>query len=412
MGLGNPTTKAQVTGHRFLKRRVEHGLVLGDTRLIYDPLQRRRRALGFGAAAAALVAVGAGAMALFSPQPDPGDASILRAESGQLFVVASDGYHPVANLSSARLVSGSSEQPKKVADSVLKEMPKGVPIGIVDAPGILEGKKAPELHFAACAGEEVIFIAGSEDKVQLLTDGAAVVATSAEGEYLLSAHGRMLLPPEDTSFGRILRRGLGITADTPQLRLPSDVLSAMTELPVAAGLEGASAWVSTSGTGEQKYWAHFEDGIVALTELQFEILSDTGVPVEHRSLEEVAQAPDSARSVALPAEVPEIQSLEQVCVNNAGEVGTWEGSELLGVDLRTGARPSAASRYLGPGYGFAVDTGAGQHVLSETGIRHELRDVEPSALGLERSHSVNWLLLRLLPVGSELSKEAAMRPFT
>ena len=40
-----PTTKAQVSGHKFLRRRVEHGLVLGDIRMIHDPLARRRKAL-------------------------------------------------------------------------------------------------------------------------------------------------------------------------------------------------------------------------------------------------------------------------------------------------------------------------------------------------------------------------------
>lgn len=40
-----PTTKAQVSGHKFLVRRLEHGLVFGDIRMIHDPLKRRRRAL-------------------------------------------------------------------------------------------------------------------------------------------------------------------------------------------------------------------------------------------------------------------------------------------------------------------------------------------------------------------------------
>ena len=43
-----PTTRAQVSGHRFLRRRVEHGLVLGDIRMIHDPLATRSRALLFG----------------------------------------------------------------------------------------------------------------------------------------------------------------------------------------------------------------------------------------------------------------------------------------------------------------------------------------------------------------------------
>ena len=42
-----PTTKAQVSGHKFLLRRLEHGLVFGDIRMIHDPLKRRRRGRRF-----------------------------------------------------------------------------------------------------------------------------------------------------------------------------------------------------------------------------------------------------------------------------------------------------------------------------------------------------------------------------
>ena len=31
-----PTTKTQVSGHRFMRRRVEHGIVFGDVRMIHD----------------------------------------------------------------------------------------------------------------------------------------------------------------------------------------------------------------------------------------------------------------------------------------------------------------------------------------------------------------------------------------
>ena len=54
-----PTTKAQVSGHRFLVRRVEHGLVLGDIRMLHDPLGARRRALLFGLTAVVLIGLGA-----------------------------------------------------------------------------------------------------------------------------------------------------------------------------------------------------------------------------------------------------------------------------------------------------------------------------------------------------------------
>ena len=43
-----PTTRAQVSGHQFMRRRMEHGLIFGDIRMIHDPLARRRKAMMFG----------------------------------------------------------------------------------------------------------------------------------------------------------------------------------------------------------------------------------------------------------------------------------------------------------------------------------------------------------------------------
>ena len=62
------TTKVQVSGWRFLLRRLEHALVRRDTRMFDDPLQFYGRSAMVGVIIAAMIAVGACAMALFRPQ--------------------------------------------------------------------------------------------------------------------------------------------------------------------------------------------------------------------------------------------------------------------------------------------------------------------------------------------------------
>ncbi|WP_301206516.1 type VII secretion protein EccB, partial [Corynebacterium stationis] len=62
-----PTTKAQVSGHKFLVRRMQHALVLGDISMIHDPLASRRRALIFGMVAVVLIALGSGLLAWLRP---------------------------------------------------------------------------------------------------------------------------------------------------------------------------------------------------------------------------------------------------------------------------------------------------------------------------------------------------------
>jgi len=136
MGI-TPTTKAQISGHKFLTRRLEHGLVLGDIRMIHDPLATRNRAHVFSLAATVLICLGALAMAVFKPAIDPGDAAIIQAESGQLYVRIDNKLHPVANLASARLIVGEAADIHTGSDTVLKNLPKAIPIGIVDAPGLI-----------------------------------------------------------------------------------------------------------------------------------------------------------------------------------------------------------------------------------------------------------------------------------
>ena len=53
------TTKVQVSGWRFLLRRVEHAIVRTDTRMFDDPLQFYSRSVSAGIVVAVIIAVGA-----------------------------------------------------------------------------------------------------------------------------------------------------------------------------------------------------------------------------------------------------------------------------------------------------------------------------------------------------------------
>ena len=114
-----PTTRAQVSGHRFMRRRVEHGLIFGDIRMIHDPLASRQRATIFSVVAVLLIAAITALFAWLRPNADPGDAPILRSSSGELYVRINDIVHPVTNLTSARLIVGAPEQPQRIGDNNL-----------------------------------------------------------------------------------------------------------------------------------------------------------------------------------------------------------------------------------------------------------------------------------------------------
>jgi hypothetical protein len=58
-----PTTRLQVSGYRFLVRRMEHALVRGDVRMLDDPLRAQSLSLIAGCIVAAIVVAGCAILA-------------------------------------------------------------------------------------------------------------------------------------------------------------------------------------------------------------------------------------------------------------------------------------------------------------------------------------------------------------
>ncbi|MEJ5927966.1 type VII secretion protein EccB [Corynebacterium sp. H128] len=400
------TTKAQVSGHKFLTRRVEHGVVLGDIRMISDPLGARRRAALFGLIGTAIIAAGSGALAIFAPQVDPGDANIVRAESGGMYVrlpaEQEAVLHPVANLASARLILGSPEEAAKASDSVLGDAPKGVPVGIPDAPGIIAPHPQPAHDWSAShSGGAVTVVAGQAPPA--LIDGHGVLARSDGRTWVITAFGRAELPAEDSPLGRSLRRRLGITPDTPIWEPPAAVLSAVTELPPYREIAG------TLLVGKDEYWLEQPKGLVPLSELQYRIGLDLGL--EHRELaaSELSSFPDSVRSVAeLPVSPVQWQRPEHVWVRGDGKIAL-AAAPPAGIQL---SGDSAAHAYSGPTIGgIGVDTGHGTVIVTEHGRVHRVATpVDAAALGIVEPQSAPWAILSLLPEGAPLSHKDALRP--
>ncbi|MDQ2638742.1 MAG: type VII secretion protein EccB, partial [Actinomycetota bacterium] len=131
------TTKVQVSGWRFLLRRVEHAIVRRDTRMFDDPLQFYSRAVSTGVIIAVLVCLGAALLAYFKPLGTRGsDTLLVDRTTNQLYVVipGTGQLRPVYNLTSARLVLGNAGTPVAVKSDELNRMAKGQPLGIPGAP--------------------------------------------------------------------------------------------------------------------------------------------------------------------------------------------------------------------------------------------------------------------------------------
>src|ERR1700712_1697104 len=147
------TTKVQVSGLRFLLRRVEHAIVRRDTRMFDDPLQFYSRAVSLGIVLAVLICLGAALLAYFKPLGKRGEDTLLvDRTTNQLYVVLPNNgqLRPVYNLTSARLVLGNPSTPMAVKSDELSRLAKGQPIGIPGAPYATPVAAAPASAWTLC----------------------------------------------------------------------------------------------------------------------------------------------------------------------------------------------------------------------------------------------------------------------
>ncbi len=417
-GILMPTTSAQVSGHRFLVRRVEHGLVLGDVRMIHDPLNRRRRAITFGAVACVLIAIGSVAMALFRPEVDPGDAPIIQAESGGLFVRLDDALHPVANLASARLIVGEASDPVAASDVVINATPRGVPVGLVDAPSIISADPVEAATWLGCQNENTgdMHVAvlgehpGPGSPLVGVGEGMVGASQSSTGEvmwHLISAEGRAVLPAAETPEGRIVRRHLDITEQTPVLHLNTELLNLIPELP-AIDFPTPAPEIVQAGS---RSWVRVGEALQPITPLQHGMLIDAGAHTIHEIRPVIGGYPEtSALPLTLPDTLVDWVDMEDkvVCADGLGTVLLLDDME-PGVALSGGSPAVEFHSRLGGAVG--VDSGFGYYLVADTGLLHPVADGKSmSALGISDVHEVPWAVLGLLPQGSSLSQESALTP--
>lgn len=415
-----PTTKTQVSGHRFLRRRVEHGLILGDIRMIHDPLSSRRRAMIFGVVAVVMISGVMGLFAWMRPNPNPGEAAIIRAADGSLFARVDETVHPVTNLTSARLIVGGPEDPVRAGDEHLATLARGVPVGIGVAPSVFAPEDAADTYWSACtvpvpdAKPEVV-VRADDARVPALAPGSAIVAEVDHRDWLVTAQGRTQLPPSTSPDGRVVRRVLGIDASTPRWRPPADLFGALQEQPTFA-LPDTLPRVLLTGERE---WAETSGGVQPITSVQAEILVEAGAQVSEVPAQAVADKPDAG--TPLPIDLPEERmrlldpageptgEAKATCVTEAGGAAMLPVPEAMAGHVRlSGASP--ASYFVGLSAGaVAVDTGNGYHVVDQSGLRHGVPDEATlETIGAAKVERVPWRLVKLLPRGEALERTAAL----
>lgn len=301
------TTKAQVNGYRFLLKRLEHALVRRDVRMLHDPMRSQLQALIVGTVLGLLVLGGCGIWGLIRPQGSVGDAKIVISKStGSMYVIVEDTLHPVLNLASARLITGSDASPVSVGDNKLTDYPRGPLLGIPGAPGALPGpadrhrsvwtvcdRSTPS---KSAVGESVdLTVIGAQPELgdpiaAAATDDAALVISGGTTYlvYQVERNGRWMPVRAEVDTDSVpVMRALGLEGALPR-RMSAGLLNtfplveplAVPQIPGAgrpgmapvSGVPVGSVIKSVGLDDQATYHVLLSDGIQEITEATAEIL--------------------------------------------------------------------------------------------------------------------------------------------
>ncbi|WP_233434627.1 type VII secretion protein EccB [Nocardia yamanashiensis] len=199
-------TKHQISGWRFLFRRIEHALVRRDASMIDDPQRGRSTALSLGVALACVIIAGSAVLSFFKPAKQVGDSAIVaEKDTGALFVRIGPRLHPALNLTSARLIVGSPANPVLVSRDELAKYPRGPLVGIAGAPGSITDSGGRDSSWTVCDGVRTGTAAPVDPATGLPTVSRASLRTTAIGGPL-TVDGEKVRPLADGE-ARLLRGG-------------------------------------------------------------------------------------------------------------------------------------------------------------------------------------------------------------
>lgn len=434
------TTRAQVNGYRFLIRRLEHALIRADSRMIHDPMRGQIRSLLVGVVMAVLITGACGVLAFFKPNPNIGNAQILLSKSnGGLFVRIGDRVHPVLNVASARMITGSPDAPKQVDDKWLNQLPRGPMVGIIGAPTSIRGgddmgmaswtvcdtAQTPDIaKGTGVAGLETAVLANNPvlgDDVRAATPAQTVLASFGTATYLIYNGVRAPIDPQDPIVMNALHlQGERSRPISPALLNAFPLVPPIRPVPIA-GLGDPIPFVpptyrvgsivkAVDSRGEQLYVV-LRDGLQPISAATADIIrySDPGeeptrdiapavvskvpvvhtLPVDHYptlSPEIVDVEPDRVICMAWQRTNTAAQATVRLLVGHRLPVPG--GAQPVRLATADGNGPGLDSVYLKPGSGeFVQATGIGADskatgqlfYVSDTGLRYHIKDLPTAA---------------------------------
>lgn len=418
------TTSLQVSGYRFLLRRLELALVIGDPRMAHDPLRAQRRSIGVGLLLSALIAGGAVMLSLLRPAPSIDDAALVADEQGSLHVRLEDGFHPVSNVASARLVLRQPVEVKNSTAALIQEgnggAPMGPAVGIGHVPGL---NPAPVRQWLVCDTSEA---AGKPDTLQVRAVGEVEsyqrgVVRSGKAVWLIDGTKRSLAEGGAA-------RALGAV----EISMAPELLNRFDEQGdslIPRGLSGLKKPFHRAGTvahaGDRAFLVG-RGGVSEVTGPRREYVealapggsfdADLGAVMAQPTVDLLPNVPDREVSWAHPEHsclgekglAEPAGDGEGEGAGDSGGSGDGSGARAGAGDKEEGQAPDPRAAYAGPAGTSALLTERGFFLIDATGTRFTVGKAEDlTALGFTEHTQVPWRVISGLPEGGVLSEANA-----
>ncbi|SHG12728.1 type VII secretion protein EccB [Jatrophihabitans endophyticus] len=456
------SARDQVEAYGFAARRQVLALLRGDDESTVDPRRRLSRSVVGGVLLAIALLAGAGVAGFLSGGASdsvPRAGVIVDEDTGGAYVLTSGVLHPALNIASAHLVAG--KQTTTIAGSALARLPRGLPVGIPDAPDQLPPAGALDRGaWTVCStapraeAERARVVVSLGARVPTpLPAGSGVPVRSSDGvlwlledgvRYRVDAAASTLLGLDRVAPVAVGADVLDLVPEGPRLAVPTVRGAGATPtvtLPFAAKV--GDVVEADNGTAQPARYVVLSDGVAPVDQLAFALLAggaDRTLRVQASQVVSVASTsrpdlPDGwPRTFALAR--PPV-SAAPLCVSYrpgaAASGAAWPVtvSEPATVPLPAGARASAprSGRLPTAATGVAVPPGSGALVkavgaggvdgvyalVTDSGLRFPIAGADAAGrLGYDvaAAQRVPLPFVRLLPSGPALDPAAAAAEYS
>jgi type VII secretion protein EccB len=299
-------TRHQVSGWRFVMRRIASGIALHDTRMLVDPLRTQSRAVLMGVLLLITGLAGCFVFSLIRPSGSAGNNAVLADRStAALYVRVGDDLHPVLNLTSARLIVGRPVNPTTVKSSELDRFPRGNLIGIPGAPERMVQNASHDADWTVCDAVSgtsrgvhstgVTVVAGPPDgagaRAAAIHADQGILVDNGAGTWLLWDGKRSAIDLADHAVTNALGLGVDVPAPRPIAQglfnaipespalsappIPNAGNTAAFSVPAPIGAIVVSYGLEQNSSGTLRYYAVLPDGLQPISPVLAAILRNT-----------------------------------------------------------------------------------------------------------------------------------------